>query len=179
MTPAVRPSILSALVCFAAPALAWSPAPDDARWAPHAFEHPCADVHLPAAAGAVYCAADGAVGAVEAPVDLELARQFEAQPRWTWTPPGAAARQRATTVLVAGEFVVVHQVTCGACRRVMGRAWAFRPATAPADRLALAQAAAGLPARPLLRTVRTWEDARPAAGTTGVASRLVVEPARR
>lgn len=170
------PSFLLSLVSFAALSFAWTPAADDAQWARHAFDHRCADVRLANAATAVRCAADGSVGAVEAPVDFGLARQFEAQIRWTWTPAAQMARAPAaragTAVFVAGDFVVVERTTCPGCRRVMGRSWAFRPASVPEATLRAVQQAAGLPPSPLLRTVRAWEDARPATGSTAVASRI-------
>ncbi len=120
-------------------------------------------MRLANATTAVRCAADGSVGAVETPVDFGLARQFEAQIRWTWTPPAQMARAPAaragTAVFVAGDFVVVERTTCPGCRRVMGRAWAFRPTSAPEATLRAVQQAAGLPPSPLLRTVPAWEDA--------------------
>ena len=170
------PSLLLSLVSFAALSFAWTPAADDARWARHAFDHRCADVRLANATTAVRCAADGSVGAVETPVDFGLARQFEAHIRWTWTPPEqmtrAPAARAGTAVFVAGDFVVVERTTCPGCRRVMGRAWAFRPTSAPEATLRAVQQAAGLPPSPLLRTVPAWEGARPATGSTAVASRI-------
>ena len=175
----VPPFVLS-LVSLTAVALAWTPPADDAQWARHAFEHSCADVRLRNPATIARCAADGSVGSVEAPVDAGLARQFEAQLRWTWTPPRQVNRpatfRGGTAVLVAGDFIVVELSWCTGCRREMGRAWAFRPSNAPDTTLRAAQRSAGLPVWPLLRTVGAWVDARPAEGVTAVASRFETRP---
>ena len=90
----------------------------------------------------------------------------EAQPRWTWTPPGAAAAAGDDGARGRG----VRRGPPGHVRRVPARDGprVGLPSGYGARGSPRARAGRGrLPARPLLRTVRAWEDARPAAGRRG------------
>ncbi len=171
---ALRALTLS-LSVFAASALAWTPAADDALWARHVFDHRCAEVTLANPSTAVRCAADGSVGAVEAPVDFHLAQSLSATPHWTRSAVGPNARG-STTVFTVDDFVVVEETTCPQCRRVLGTTRMFRPARAPDAVLQAAQTVAGLPSTPLLRTVQAWRDAHPAEGLTTRVSTPVIPP---
>lgn len=172
---ALRALTLS-LSVFAASALAWSPAANDALWARHVFDHRCAEVTFANASVTKQCAADGSVGAVQAPVDLHIAQRLSATPHWTRSAVGQNARG-STTVFSFEDFVVVEETTCPQCARVMGTTRMFRPARAPDAVLLAAQTAAGLPATPLLRTVQAWRDANPTEGLTTRVSTPVI-PAR-
>lgn len=171
---ALRALTLS-LSVFAASALAWSPAANDALWARHVFDHRCAEVTFTNASVTTQCAADGAVGAVQAPVDFHIAQRLSATPHWTRSAVGQNARG-STTVFSFEDFVVVEETTCPQCARVMGTTRMFRPARAPDAVLLAAQTAAGLPATPLLRTVQAWRDANPTEGLTTRVSTPVIPP---
>ncbi|MCC7534609.1 MAG: hypothetical protein IT379_00265 [Deltaproteobacteria bacterium] len=148
---------LGALV-YAAWARAWIPPWDQQDWPKQIFEHRCAEITIrPDSSVHVHCARDGSVAALEAPVDFSIASRLAAR---AWMRR-ADASQRRTGVMVSATdtLVIVEQTTCGMCRRVMGHTWAFRPAHAPAPLLRRAQEAAGLPARPPLRTLQAWQAA--------------------
>ncbi|MBL8684539.1 MAG: hypothetical protein JNK05_35520 [Myxococcales bacterium] len=155
-------SLLPALVLALVPLISWVPDWRRDNWPVQVMAHPCAHIQLTDSMR-LECAADGSVAVLTGPVDYWLARRMRATQTFSnRRQPAASTGQRPSLdISVVGDIVVVEHVTCGACRRVMGQSWAFRPAKASAASLASIQAAAGLPARPLLQSVSAWSRARP------------------
>lgn len=157
-TRSLLPALLS-FVAVAAPALAWAPPTTDPRWPLQLFTHPCADIAIANAEYRVHCAPDGTTAALQAPVDAALAHNLRAREAWTARGTARWGQNPAIVVSVQGDFVVVENTTCPACARVMGMSWLLRPERAPDPLLRIVQQTAGLPAEPLLRTVRAWRGA--------------------
>jgi hypothetical protein len=104
----------------------------------------------------VVCVGDDVVG-VFAPVDHDIGPRsgVEILSRAT----GSGTRDASLRVVIDGDLIAVHQVTCGACRRVMGWSLLAEPANLPADLLSALQEHTGLPRSPLLRTTAAWQRA--------------------
>lgn len=154
--------VMMALVGMAACGLiSWVPDWSREDWPRQVTAHGCSDIVLPATAQVrVECGANNVVAAIVTPVDSWIARRLRASSLWT-QPQGGGVRRASATVSIAGEFVIVEKTTCGACARVMGTTWLFRPGIVAASTLEAAQAAAGLRATQPLRTVDAWRAARP------------------
>lgn len=156
-----RPVVL-ALVAALVPLISWVPDWRREDWPVQAMAHSCAHIQLTDSMR-LECAADGTVAMMTGPVDYWLARRMRATQTFSnRRQPAASTGQRPSLdISVVGDIVVVEQVMCGACRRVIGQSWAFRPAKTSARTLATIQTAAGLPASPLLQSVSAWRSARP------------------
>lgn len=154
--------VLAALVAALVPLISWVPDWRRDDWPVQVMAHACAQIHL-ADAMRLECAADGTVAVLTTPVDSWLARRMRATQTFSnRRAPAASTGQRPSLdISVLGDIVVVEQVRCGSCRRVVGQSWAFRPAKTSPRTLATIQAAAGLAATPLLQTVSAWSSARP------------------
>ena len=137
----------------------WTPRWTDTDWPLAALARRCADVDVAGTEVRVHCAADGSVGAIEAPVDYALADRAGAGPLAAWDVDGAAARRGGGGVSAGPGPRGVAPLHWPARPRVMGRAWLLRPAHAPPAVLAAAQRAAELPEAPPLRTVDGWRRA--------------------
>ena len=133
-------------------------------WPLQALTRSCAEVSIPEESEIrMHCGDDGSVAALEAPVDFHLATKAGATMLHTTAEADATlaaqdARRPSVRVSATETLIVVEQITCGACRRVLGRAWVLDPARAPASVLTEAQQAASL-GEPLLRTVDAWRHA--------------------
>jgi hypothetical protein len=131
------------------------------------FDEPCAEVRtrwLPTwererrvlgADGPVVCRGSRVAGVFRpidagfAPLARELQRSAEA--------PGSG--RPALRVTMEGDVILVSQVTCGECARIMGWSLLAKPSLLPDDVLAELQVHLGLPPLPLLRTTDALADA--------------------
>lgn len=154
-------ALTASLLCLAPLASGWSPRAGDTRWAQRAFDHRCADVDLASDQYRVHCAADGRTAALQGPVDAHLADRLGATLAWRTTQGNTSIPRGSVSVSVQGPLVIVEQVTCAACRRVLGHTWVLRPERAPDALLRTVQRAAGLGTTTLRRSVAAWRAARP------------------
>lgn len=157
MQPTVALVSSLALLFVAGSAHAWAPDRNDRQWPLAALGRPCAD-----AAGAQHlrwlCDASGRVAGVAMPadalhVDLSAGREL-----LVWRE-STTLRGRSLSVHALSGVLIVQDVTCGRCARVMGHAYVLRLASVRDADLAEVQRALGLAPSPLLRTEAHWRAA--------------------
>jgi hypothetical protein len=101
------------------------------------------------------CGTNDRVAVVRLPVDYLFEPPATAE-RLFDGPTGDARRRGHRVVALVGERLWVHDVTCGACRRVLGEAYVVELPFAPPDALLDLQRRLGLPTTRPLATARDW-----------------------